>query len=134
VNAAIELHDSVLERLEPRPAALEIHFSHAYLHRSPGEPGVDPGTGWSQRAILAIRSGTVDGALPPLPADVADGRLRVPGTVHENCIPVPFEHGGAVELTLELSTGHVITVAGSKAALQLVGEPQFIEDFPGARD
>ena len=130
-NAAIELHDSVVERLEPRGEGLAIHFSHAYIHRSSGEPGIDSGTGWSQRAVLLIQSAAVSGAEPALPAKISTGELSVSETRLPNVVPLPFDHAGAVKLSLVLSTGRSLVISGAGASLCLVGEPRFIEEFAG---
>jgi len=45
-------------------------------------------------------------------------------------IPIPLDHYGAVEINLEQNGK--ITVVGTDARLELVGEPTFIEEFPGS--
>jgi hypothetical protein len=131
-HCAIELHDSEVERFEARPRVLSVRFSHAYIHCSDGEPGVAPGTGWSQRAVLAISDAELVGAEPTVPAEVAEGELRAAGAVYSNSIPAPFQCHGPVKLTLSFTSGESLTVSGSGAALELLGERRFIERFPGA--
>jgi hypothetical protein len=58
-NASIELHDSVLDGIDQRPTALSLRL-RAYVHRSNGEPGVDPGTGWCQPATVTLSNGRLD--------------------------------------------------------------------------
>jgi hypothetical protein len=50
-NAAVEIHDSTLERIEHEGDDIVAVFS-AYVHRSAGRPGIDAGSGWSQALHL----------------------------------------------------------------------------------
>ena len=54
MNQSIELHDSVLGEIGFAEGDAKLSFVHAYIHRSEGRPGIDPGTGWSQKAELII--------------------------------------------------------------------------------
>lgn len=50
----IELHDSEIAIITYDHGTAKIIFARAYIHRSEGEPGRAPGTGWGQRAELVI--------------------------------------------------------------------------------
>jgi len=56
----IELHDSVIATIVLDGGTTLITFSHAYIHQSDGVPGVDPGSGWSQRAELRINRSSIN--------------------------------------------------------------------------
>ncbi len=58
MNSAIEIHDSTLQRIDIHGDALAVTVD-AYIHRSPGRPGVDRGTGWSQLVQLRFAKGLV---------------------------------------------------------------------------
>jgi hypothetical protein len=49
LNCSIEIHDSALNSVETQGTLLKL-FIQAYIHKSKGVPGVDPGTGWVQSA------------------------------------------------------------------------------------
>jgi hypothetical protein len=99
-------------------------------------PGVDPGTGWSQRAELLI-SNTSNLDLPKhMPYRISDGLLKLDDVEHPNEIPIPLSYKGTI--TLNLLIGDVeysyseISITGDRVELRLTGEAEYIEDFPGA--
>ncbi|MFZ0816393.1 MAG: hypothetical protein WAM78_12795 [Candidatus Sulfotelmatobacter sp.] len=51
----------------------------------------------------------------------------------ENLIPIPLEVDGNIELKIEC-WGDVISVRGSSIQLELIGEPQYIEEFQPRHD
>ena len=135
MNQIIELHDSRLETIRFDAECTFVIFSHAYIHRSSGEPGKDPGTGWSQRAEL-IFHGSPEVSLPiSWPCNIIDGRLKLGDVVHANHIPIPLSHQGTVILELELLDDDgeftVIELTGSDPHLTLLGEAKYIEEFSG---
>ena len=58
---ALEFHDSRLSGLHQLGRKITVQFEPAYLHRSDGEPGISPGSGWHQNAELVFRSASLDG-------------------------------------------------------------------------
>jgi hypothetical protein len=46
-------------------------------------------------------------------------------------IPVCFEDKGLADLQMIFDALHAISVKGQAVRLPLVGEPRFVEDFPG---
>ncbi len=106
-----------------------IYFSHAYVHKSKGTAGRDPGTGWSQEARLVLFDATVSQPLPALPAAICDGYLEVGGIRHE-LLPLPFKRKVGAALHLEFAEGACIEVLGQRPFVELLGTPIFLEDYP----
>jgi hypothetical protein len=130
-NRAIEIHDSVLDALSLHNGDAVLHFSHLYIHETEGVPGVDAGTGWSQQGKLTIDEATVDGSISELPRDLWDGHVAMGGRISDNVIPIPLSYVGEVELRLEAwgKVREVISVRGTGAKLELIGEANYIEEF-----
>jgi hypothetical protein len=131
LNRAIEIHDSVLESVSMLQGRAELHFSRVYLHQSEGKPGHDPGSIWVQRAILRICDAKVTSAFSEFPVDLAGGHTRMGRDTLENEIPVPLRHAGRFEIRLQpmWEPRNVVSFEGSKAELDLIGEPDFIKEF-----
>jgi hypothetical protein len=129
-NRAIEFHDSTFDSLEKDGANVILRFSAAYIHESNGEPGVDAGSGWVQEALLHVVGASVNGEILELPSDLSDGDMRLGGDLFQ-MVPIPLDYKGTVEINLE--ENGKIRVAGTGVRLELVGEPKYIEEFPGHR-
>lgn len=132
LNSGIELHDSVLASLKSEEGKIEIAFQPAYIHKSEGIPGVDPGTGWTQDIVLAVESGIAEGQVTELPYDVSDGELHVAGQL-QNVLPLPLDYRGNIELRLLLKSSEQLVIRGSRITSESVGTAKYIEYFPGMR-
>ena len=130
-NRAIEIHDSVLAAVSFSKGEAQLHFSSVYIHQSDGVPLRDAGSGWVQKAVLRIHDAKVEGAFSELPVDLSDGQTRMGQIVLDNEIPVPLRHEGAFELRLQpMWQGQgVVSFTGSGAELELLGEPEYVEEF-----
>jgi hypothetical protein len=128
----IEIHDSVIESLVHEERMIVLKLSHAYIHESDGRPGIDPGTGWGQRAAISIRGEIVAGGLSELPCDLSSGSLTLGGGKSDNSIPAPLNIKSEIDLFLVSALGESITIRGSEIVLELIGEAEYIEEFPGA--
>ena len=102
-----------------------------YIHESDGVPLRDVGSGWVQKAVLRIHDAKVEGAFSELPMDLSDGQTRMGQIVLDNEIPVPLRHSGAFELRLQprWQGQEVVSFTGSGAELELLGEPEYVEEF-----
>jgi hypothetical protein len=129
-NRVIEIHDSVLERLLVENGNVVLYFSHLYVHESEGEPGKDPGTGWSQEGRLTIFKASVEGSFSEWPAHLHGGYISINGAICENEIPISLDAAGRMELRLQ-SWSDVIFIVGEAAKVELIGEPTYVEEFPG---
>ena len=129
-NAALEFHDSEVVRVEVAGQRLAIVLS-GYVHRSPGRPGVDPGSGWSEDTVLQFTGATVQGEFKNLPVSLSDGNLGTPDAVFSNVVPVPSSFQGPIHMELHGVTGERMTVDASGLELVLFGEAEYLDEFPG---
>jgi hypothetical protein len=128
-HRAIEFHDSELAAVSRVGASVVLSFSAVYVHESTGLPGVDAGGGWYQPATLTIADGEI-ASDAQVPASVADGFIRIAGTLHQNHIPaVAGTIDGPIELSLLLSTAETLLVRGAAITIELSGQPSRIEQF-----
>ncbi|MHB8412824.1 MAG: hypothetical protein ACYDDI_12890 [Candidatus Acidiferrales bacterium] len=97
LNSLIEIHDSVLTLVETQAKQVKLSIE-AYIHKSTGVPGVDPGTGWVQNVILTIEGGSFEGNAESLPCDLYDGTLQINEESMENMIPIPLDRHGQIAL------------------------------------
>jgi hypothetical protein len=130
-NRAIEIHDSILADVSISQGEAQLHFSSVYIHQSEGIPGRDAGSGWVQKAILRIHNAKVKGAFSEFPVDLSGGQIQVGQNLLDNEIPVPLQHEGVFELRLEAmwQRQEVVSFIGSGAELELLGEPEYVEEF-----
>jgi len=132
MNRCLECHDSSIGELRQNGEDALVLFDEAYVHESKGQPGVDPGTGWTQLTELRIHCCTVSDEPPALPADVWDGWLECGGERYDNLFALPFSFRGTVRLRLELCSGHRIDLQGSGITVVAVGPAEYVEEFSGA--
>jgi hypothetical protein len=137
-NREIEIHDSELDRITFEGVDAVLHFPYVYIHASEGRPGIDAGTGWGQEAVVRIGNARVEGSFSEESRaayggvhSLSDGALTVDGCVHDNAIPIPLDVHGHVELKLEC-WGDIVRVFGNSVRLELVGSPEYIEEFSGS--
>ena len=105
-----------------------ICFSLAYIHKSKGSPGRDPGTTWSQEARLVLSEVDVTGPLPSLPNAIDEGFLEV-GAIRHELIPLPFVRKVDATLYLVFADGAQLEIIGKRPVVELLGTPVFLEDF-----
>lgn len=114
-----------------RRVEAKLDFSSVYVHQSEGVPVRDAGSGWAQEAVLRIHDASMEGAFSEFPVDLADGQTRMGSNILDNEIPVPLRHKGAFELRFQAMSHErvVVSFGGSGAELQLLGEPEYVEEF-----
>ena len=132
MNRSIELHDSELYAVMQVGTQVIVILS-AYLHQSEGEPGRDKGIGGWQSVALVFKDGASDISGEPLdlPLDIWSGKIERNGQLEENMIPLPFSGEGEIILRLHLEGDYRVTFRGCQGELVLIGQPDFIEEFPG---
>lgn len=128
MSSVLELYNARVSYIRFAEGEAEIHFSYAYIYKAKGLPGRDPGTGWSQEAVLMLVAARMADPMPPLPNIVADGYLEVDENRYE-LVPLPFERDTSCQLYLEFSDGTVLDVQGEHPLIKLVGDKVFLEDF-----
>jgi hypothetical protein len=130
MNAGIELHDSKVSAIVRSPGVLRILLEPAYVHRSAGRPGVDPGEGWVQSAELVFSEprDTEQGACI---GTLGDGRISSDAAHFENVLPLPFALSGEVQAHLDFTSGGVLNVNAAGLVCVLKGEARFVERYEG---
>ena len=133
MNQVIELHDSNLVSIQSTGDSVVLTFAPAYIHRSAGRPGIDPGTGWSQTATLTIK-GALAFPSVTLPAEVSDGWLRVGDEIYRNGIPAAGTFDTAIEFSAVLFARdfpgrNSLTIRGRHLVIALEGKPVYVEKF-----
>lgn len=130
LNAAIELHDSVVAEISRLESTVEIALRPAYVHQSVGRPGVDDGIGLVQNVVISIEEGSVTGNLGELPSDIFDGEFDVSQHAFPNMIPLPCDVAGSVTLTLFLSPDNrKLVIFGKRITVRLDGQASYVEEF-----
>lgn len=131
MNRCVELHDSDVAAASIRGNVLELLFDRAYVHQSEGRPGIDPGTGWTQRLLVSVQNAALDHSIPPLPDRISDGILRVGSTRYDNELPLPLRIEEAIRLELVMAdSGLPLTVSGTAIEVQELDSPRYVEQFP----
>ena len=126
-NAAIEFHDSLLQRCDVDGVDVVVVLT-AYVHRSAGRPGIDPGSGWTQGARLRVAGGR---ALIAGPIDLVAGTVHCGDRTYDAILPAPLTCEGATRVQLVYASGERAEIAGRGFSVELVGEGVYVEDFPG---
>ena len=129
-SSAIEFHDSNVSDLWSEGENVLIRFAPAYVHRSKGTPCVDPGTGWTQDAMMVLSGAQLAGVCPPFPCMLSDGLVSLGNQVYNNCLPAPFVGVGDVKLSFVFTDGSTIHIIARELRLDLVGDPVFVEMVP----
>lgn len=129
-NRSIEFHDSCVESITRDGQTIIVHFSRAYIHESAGKPGRDSGSGWVQEARLFVGNATLSGALGELPCELWHGELYLGGKLFQ-LLPIPLEYEGKVQVDLEYMGK--TRIVGKNIRLELSGNSQYVEEFPGRR-
>jgi hypothetical protein len=138
MNQAIELHDSDLGEVRLSVKGLTIGLAPAYVHRSEGRVGIDPGTGWTQRAELVFTdalpragitaSGELDLRLDCITLD--DGFLHAPRQHWHDLIPAPLHIEGPLWFFAQTQYGEDLIVEAQHLSVTLIGEATFVEQVP----
>jgi hypothetical protein len=132
-NAAVEIHDSTLDRVESHGDSLVAVFN-AYVHRSFGRPGIDDGTGWSQELRLRVRNGKITGDIGLVPRVLLGGYLELSGEKFANWLPVPLDHDGPTRIELQSRSEWQVVILGEGLEARLTGAGEYIEEFRPSRD
>lgn len=129
MNAAIELHDSVVEAINVTCGAVTIKLS-AYVHRTEGRPGIDAGSGWSQDVELAFGNGAVEHRPNNFPCTLF--RSEVTGLIGATgMIPLPCYLPSNVRLEAIDTMGDRLTIRGNSLEARAVSDGEYVERFPG---
>ena len=117
---SIELHDSKLAAIRHTPEGVTLELRPSYVHRD--------GKGWVQNADIHIVGASVRNTVT-VPMRISDGVLKTPRGPYHNLLTLPLSEAGPVQMKLELESGELIELHGSAVAVQMFGEPVFVEQF-----
>lgn len=128
MSVGLELYESRISRVDHAEGMVTLHFSHAAIYNAKGIPGRDPGTTWSQEAVLSLADATLATPGPTLPNMIADGFLDADGKRYE-VIPVPLGDRARGRIHLEFTDGSVLEASGIRPTIALLGNAIHLEDF-----
>ena len=129
---SFEFHDSVLAVIKEEAAQCVLEFRPAYVHRSEGRPGIDAGDGFWQDLQIVIGGANVKKPSLNLPSSISDGILTVGGIRMSNIAPTQLHEEKKVSLKIIMKVGGVeIEIEGRSIEVRTIGEPEFVETFPG---
>jgi len=128
VQRWIEFHDSVLERLESAPDAVELHLL-GYVHRWETRAGIRFGLGSMQPILVRIDGPSVPAVLDGH-VEISDGSLVTTNAHYSNLIPLPLQASGSVRLILNLPDGRNLDVSGADCIVEANGVARFVEVLP----
>jgi hypothetical protein len=133
-NFALELHDSVLKRVDRLGEKVRLILSPAIIHESAGRPGHSPGQTHSGQVTVEIDQAPQNIQTGEIGLEITDGALTVPGESFKGIIPIPFEQTDQVSLELQLF-GMQLMIEGVGCSIAF--DPQSmsrLNDFPGSDD
>lgn len=130
MNAALELHDSKIGRISNAGASVRIELPMAYVHRSAGNPGVDPGQVFVQPAEIVFADAQYSETQGPCSGSISDAAFSVNGEAL-SLLPIPLTAKGEVSATFTLVSGAVLSVRGKGVSCLVSGDPEFVEDYDG---
>ena len=128
MNSAIELHDSEISALVVAEGNCRLEFSHAYIHCSDGEPGIDSWQGFSQLAALLFRGAKTDSTDVSFPQTIGEGSISAGGE-SVGLLGLPFARSGEVLARFEFVSGAILSISATSVECYLHGEPRLIESF-----
>ena len=129
LNSALEIHDSELGSILVEGFSVALQLTPAYIHKSHGRPGVDPGTGWTQDVTILIEDAVVVSNVVDFPCDLTDGTLTVDAESWSNTISLPLQQRGLVNLVLVGKWGGEVSISGKQIIVRPLGEAKYVEDF-----
>jgi hypothetical protein len=131
MNTAIEIHDSTLSEIKHENLDIILHLDKAYIHRSVGIPGIDTGTGWLQTIDIKLCNAVIKDTPSAFPTDLDNGYFQIDGKKYENCIKLPLNASGEIEVVLFTKSGEKLSVRAKHARVIKKGEASYLETFPG---
>ena len=130
MNAAIELHDSEIAEVEANGRTLRIVLDPAYVHRSSGRPGIDPGDGLLQKTELIFSEASWSGLSPTCKGTVSDGSVLVDQSSLE-LLPCPMRTTGRIAAQIQFKSGDVLKVEAKAISCTAIGPAKWLEAYAG---
>ena len=130
MNTALEFHDSRVQSIQTDGiGGLSLNFSGAYIHKSVGQPGVDPGAGHKQAAKVSFSEAKARGNLAECIGPLSDGCISVDGRFL-SLLPVPYSFRGPVAAEFTFQNGASIVIDANGVECTAFGSSEFVETFP----
>ena len=134
-NRAIMFHDIEVAGIVQVGSQMTLCIK-GYMYASDGRPGRDSGSEWLQAGALILNMPAVEERVWrvaayqwDLPAYVYDGEMKV-GDVVLDMLPVPFHVNEQTDLAFKMSDGQVMQLRAVGAELVLLGESEYMEEWP----
>jgi hypothetical protein len=131
MNSAIELHDSDISAVRLSGSELRLVFNPAYVHRSAGRPGVDPGQGYLQPVELVFSDAQSSEHGGECIGTISSGFVANELVEYANVIPLPITLSGQVSAEITFNSGAVMRVTGSGLSCVSAGDARFLEAYEG---
>jgi hypothetical protein len=134
MNCALELHDSKITAVVRTGDVMKIELL-AYVHESPGVPGVDPGEVYQQRAELVLEGVPESAHVETDLHELYDGAVTCDGDRFSNGVPLPFDKAGTIVVHLEgwMQSGAsgTLDAEGTHITVRVFGDRRHSDSFPG---
>jgi len=131
MNELIEIQESVLSSVMVEGSHCSIELRPAWVHRSYGRPGMDPGRCYTQDVRIDIGEGLVRGQPASLPVVLLESELHVGDAHFPDIIPSRFTQDAPVRLRFgTVVEDSFLEVEGRSISIYAIGEPTFACDFP----
>jgi hypothetical protein len=127
-NSALEFHDSEVGSVTVGDRELRVVFSAAYVHRSPGQPGVDAGKGYLAPVVMTFSEAEWDGELSACCGGVSTGDVECNG-VKASLISLPYSSAAPVVACLQFTNGALLTVRAAAMQCRITGQETFVESY-----
>lgn len=130
MNSAIELHDSHVQSVESTDGVVRIVLSNAYVHRSTGKPGIDPGNGYSQAAELVFFNATSSDLTSECSGSISDGSVQI-GAQSFGLLPLPCSSADDIRAKFIFTSGASFSIVAKSFNCIATGSPTLIESYGG---
>ena len=131
MNSAIEFHDSDICAVRLSGSELRLVFNPAYVHRSAGRPGIDPGQGYLQPVEMVFSDAQSSEHGGECIGTISSGFVATELVEYANVIPLPIALSGQVSAEITFNSGAVMSVTGSGLSCVPTGDARFVEAYEG---
>ena len=132
MNRYLEFHDSTLSSIEDLDGVVRIYLSPAIIHQRQGELAVNGGTVWLQDVEIVVPEGSFREKNVVFPSSISDGSLKHGDNHFENIVEIPFsgQEDAEIQFVIPGPSIEYVVVRGKGVAINIIGEPLYLEDFP----
>ncbi|MEO7107843.1 MAG: hypothetical protein ABIZ09_15820 [Rhodoferax sp.] len=131
MNSAIEFHDSDISAVRLSGSELRLVFNPAYVHRSAGRPGIDPGKGYLQPVEMVFSDAQSSERGGECIGTISSGFVATELVEYANVIPLPIALSGQVWAEITFNSGAVMRVTSTGFACVPTGDARYLEAYEG---